>query len=29
VDCPWDMEELVAKKNDNVDGDKLTMSMAF
>lgn len=29
VDCPWDMEELLAKKDEIVDGDKLKMRMAF
>lgn len=29
VDCPWDMEELMAKKDEIVAEDKLRMRMAF
>ncbi|GAA5855215.1 hypothetical protein JCM9279_007508 [Rhodotorula babjevae] len=29
VSCPWDMEELVRRKQDVVDGDKLKMRMAI
>lgn len=29
VDCPWDMEELIAKKDEIVAEDKLKMRMAF
>ena len=29
VDCPWDMVELVAKKDEIVAEDKLKMRMAF
>ncbi|KAJ4988897.1 hypothetical protein SVAN01_05521 [Stagonosporopsis vannaccii] len=29
VDCPWDMEELMKKKDEIVEEDKLKMRMAF
>lgn len=29
VSCPWDMEELVAKKEEIVEGDKLKLKMTF
>lgn len=29
VDCPWDMEELLAKKDEIVGGDKLKMRIFF
>lgn len=29
VDCPWDMEELMSKKDEIVGGDKLKMRMVF
>ncbi|KAF6828495.1 short chain dehydrogenase reductase [Colletotrichum plurivorum] len=29
VSCPWDMEEVMAKKDEIVEGDKLKMRMVF
>ncbi|KAJ5991569.1 hypothetical protein N7499_003985 [Penicillium canescens] len=29
VSCPWDMEELIAKKDEIIDQDKLKMRMVF
>ncbi|KAJ8115993.1 hypothetical protein OPT61_g2480 [Boeremia exigua] len=29
MDCPWDMEEVMAKKDEIINGDKLKMRMAF
>eukprot|EP01113_Clastostelium_recurvatum_P050037 TRINITY_DN9384_c1_g1_i1.p1 TRINITY_DN9384_c1_g1~~TRINITY_DN9384_c1_g1_i1.p1 ORF type:complete len:295 (+),score=28.53 TRINITY_DN9384_c1_g1_i1:20-904(+) len=29
VSCPWDMEELMARKEEIIEGDKLKMKMAY
>jgi NAD(P)-dependent dehydrogenase (short-subunit alcohol dehydrogenase family) len=29
VSCPWDMEELLARRDEIVEGDKLKLRMAF
>ena len=29
ISCPWDMEELMGKKEEIVEEDKLKMRMAF